>query len=195
MTNKFNLDTKFLYQEPLIRDYTIGGGPDLERIDWREKYRKGEDAFRAFVKSCTLADLVYIYTYVFKEKFPNILRLASSVSNSTADNTEADITKSIEFERSDITVFDTENYLGPIKNEYDPMDRNVYETKVNIEFNKTFPISAIEEALQGLSYTTETTGAITTYIIEDSPIKKLEVKSNGFTIYINEEKVVLYYKI
>jgi len=194
MTNKFNLDMRFLYQEPLIRDYIVGGGPDHERIEWENKYEKGEDAFSAFIKKCSLEDLIYVYLYAFKEKFPNILRLAFSVCNST-EFSEDNTTKYIEFDRSDITAFDTESNVGSIKDQFNPIKRDVYETMVKLCFNKTVPISAIEEALLGLSYTKEISNTNTIYSVENAPIKKVVVTIKSFTIYINEEKVVLYYKM
>jgi len=59
-TNKHNLDLRFLYQEPLIRDSMIAGR-DLEQEAWDEKYEKGEHAFRDFSMQCTLDEFVYIY--------------------------------------------------------------------------------------------------------------------------------------
>ena len=59
-TNKYNLDLRFLYQEPLIRDSMIAGR-DLEQEAWDEKYEKGEYAFRDFSMQCTLDEFVYIY--------------------------------------------------------------------------------------------------------------------------------------
>ena len=100
----------------------------------------------------------------------------------------------INLEREDIISFVTEKYRGSIKNELIPEDRDVYETEIALQFSKPFSLSVIDEALEGVVFTKSTTSEITTYLVENSPIAKLEVTSKSFTIYVNKEKVYLYYK-
>lgn len=195
MTNKFNLDLRFLYQKPLERGYMIGGGPDLERIKWEQKYEEGKDSFRAFVKQCAIDDLVYVFVLAFKETFPNVLRLGYSICNSTNKETKEDLTEYVDFNRKDIVSMSTDLFLGPIEDELMPMEREVYETKLNMKFSSSFSIDAIESALEGLSFSKEIIEGKTLYTIQNSPIKTLEVTANEFSIHVNEDKVILYYKL
>ncbi|WP_452599006.1 hypothetical protein [Pontimicrobium sp. MEBiC01747] len=191
--NKHKLDLRFLYQKPLIRDYDVMG-IDFERRAWDKKYEKGEDKFRNFIRKCSLENFIYIYINIFTEKFPNVLRLAFTFSGNLSQP-EEQINEFNEFDRSDITSLITKEYIGPIKNEFDPGDRDIYETKLSLEFKKSFPLDTVEEALEGLTYTKTKENDTTIYEVEDSPIKTLEVTNTGFTININEDKVVLYYKL
>ncbi len=191
--NKNNLDLKFLYQEPLVRDYDVMG-IDLEQRAWDKKHEKGEEKFRNFVKKCSLKDFIHTYIRVFKDKFPNGSRLAFSFCGNVS-YPEENIKEFKEFDRSDIKSYVTEKYIGPIKNEFDPGNRDVYETKINIEFKKVFSLETVDKALEGLSYTKNRENDITVYEVEDSPIKTLEVTDTSFSININEDKVVLYYKL
>jgi hypothetical protein len=194
MTNKFNLDLRFLYQKPLERDYMIGGGPDLERIKWEQKYEEGKDSFRAFVKQCAIDDLVYVFILAFKDNYPNISRLALSICNNSIKRIE-NYREYDEFDRKDIVSMSTNLFLGPIEDELMPMERDVYETKLNMKFSSSFSIDAIESALEGLSFSKEIIEGKTLYTIQNSPIKTLEVTANEFSIHVNEDKVILYYKL
>lgn len=191
--NKNNLDLRFLYQEPLVRDYDVMG-IDLEQRAWDKKHEKGEEKFRNFVKECSLKDFIHTYIGVFKDKFPNGSRLAFSFCGNVS-YPEENIKEFKEFDRSDIESYKTKKYIGPVKNELDPENRDVYETKLILKFTESFSLETIEEALEGLIYTKSEENEITIYEVEDSPIKTLEVSDTGFNININDDKIILYYKL
>lgn len=192
--NKFNLNLAFLYQEPLDRDYIIGGGPDLERIEWEQKYELEEDIFLSYVKDCSLDDLIYLIVHIFKVKYPNIIRLAYKISKESNRIAE-DKVKYFDFYRDDIIYFNTDLFLEPILDEFLREFRDVYETSVSLKFKKPFSILSIEEALEGTVYSKLISDELVQYDVKNSPIKSIDVKADSFTIHINREKVILYYKL
>lgn len=142
----------------------------------------------------SLDDLVYLLIFTFKKTFPNIGRFVYTLSSESIREIE-NKRKYYDFYRRDIISFDTDLYFGPILDEFLPEDSDVYETTVRLKFSNTFDIAAVEEALNNVNYTSENSGELTTYLIQDSPIEKLEVTLNSFSIYINQNKVISYYKM
>ncbi|WP_452599005.1 hypothetical protein [Pontimicrobium sp. MEBiC01747] len=69
--NKHNLDLRFLYQKPLIRDYDVMG-IDLEQRAWRNKYEKGEDKFRNYMIKSSKEHFIHTYVYL-RINFPTVL--------------------------------------------------------------------------------------------------------------------------
>lgn len=191
MKNKFNLDLVFLYQEPLKRDFFIALDRDEEFEEWIYKYEKEQDEFYDFTNKCSTDDLIYMFIKPFVEKYPRVFKIALSIA-SDYQVVDEDIYKFVKFKRNDIKRLETELEIGPIKNKYLPEDRDTYDKKITIEFTKSFSQNAVIEALKGKEYTQANINGLTTYIVKNSPIDRLEVSDKGFTILINPLMKIYY---
>ena len=202
--NKKDLDLSFLYQEPLIRDYSRLDEDD-EFLQWMLEYQEEQDAFSKYVKDCSLDDFVYLMIVAFKDKYPNFINLNSTFHSAPlqmekwaeVDKIRTSFEKIDQFEtnfdRGDIVKLIVHMHIGPMRNEFDPGDRDMYEQKICIEFNEAIPARVLDEALHGNNYELNKEGDSTVYTLIDSPIAKLYLKDKSLEIEINEEKVYLYY--
>lgn len=192
MKNKFNIDLVFLYQLPLVRDYSIGGGRDTELQDWMFKYDKERATFEKFEKQANINDLLYIYIYSFREQAPDITRIAFTLNGRYEDVNET-ITKYLT-SRSDIISFETKTILGDNIDEFFPEGRDRFDKELTIFLGEPYAIRAIDEALQGISYDKEIDGEKTIYKVQDGVIDTLVATPDKIVITINDDKLVDYYR-
>ena len=190
MKNKFNLDMMFLYQEPLKRDYIVLDN-DTEYDEWFYKYEKEEDKYCELVKQCSFNDLVYLFIRPFIEKYPRVYKIAFSVS-SNYECIDGYLYKYKKFNRNDVLKFETESEIGPIKNEFLPEDRDIYDKKITVEFTESINQNTIVDALEGKEFTKSKKNDSTNYLVKNSPIDYIEVYEKKMVIYINP-KMVIYY--
>ncbi|WP_299679137.1 hypothetical protein [uncultured Dokdonia sp.] len=192
MKNKFDLNLEFLYQLPLVRDYSIGGGFDKELDDWMSKYDKERADFQKFEKRATINDLLYTYIYSFREKTPDLTSLAFTIEE-TYEKISETKTKYMT-SRSDITSFEVKTVLGDNRDEFFPEGRDRFDKELTIFLRQSYTINAIDEALQEIMYEKEMEGDTITYKVQDGVIDTLVVTPDKIIITISDDKLVDYYR-
>lgn len=190
--NKLNIDLSFLYQEPFIRDYDVLDD-DPEYFEWTLRYHDEYMEFVDFVQKSSLEDFVYLLTFAFKDEFPRFSKIHSALQDSEfSDLLEVNVYES-GFMRSDIEKMILHLFLGPIKDEFDPGNREIYEQKIELTFNEKIPENGIKEALSDSEFEREIEEGTVVYSLKESPIQELRLKEKKLTVIINKEKVIQYY--
>lgn len=181
MAAREKIDIMHLYHSTFGKLFTEGKSVNFQ--EW-----ENQSLLENFLQECSTVDLLYTFTRVFKEKYPNFVQLTALLSETIdeKDDQYSFYRKSIPVQRTDIDFFEY------FYSKHDEILSASHLEKMVIHFKETINVdnakNSITEALAGKTFA-ESNDKIT---VEDSAIKELEITTNNFILVVNKEKAVYY---
>jgi hypothetical protein len=185
MANKLNdIDLSVFYENVLNANQLDGD----TFTNFLEKVNQFDDLKPQF-EICHINDLVYLITKLYARKYPNDsgLKTVFSGKEERIENDSTFIRIQEPEIRSDIARIECHHKQLKPHNIYHIQKLTFYFKE---QLNKSILISAIESALTGLEYNIQSNEEI---IVNDSPIDKILLSDNSFTLVINQQMVHYYY--
>ncbi len=163
--------------------------------------------FDDYIKVCSLDDLIYLFIYLYVDRYPKDHKFPLALSLESKDDVieeyiaenKRKITEEIhdfyDFERKDIVKF-----IYQFRLEIYGVDEQIesgwpaagYSKYFFLEFTEEIATVTIEEVIAHKKYTKTIKDGLITYVLEDSPIATLEVTKKSIKLTINEDKVIDY---
>jgi hypothetical protein len=146
---------------------------------WIELFYPNKDIFCKQINESDLNDFIGTLIWIFKEKYPvEFSYLESSMWGLDKEGLPL----------NDHVNTRKKQDIKPLKVERDDEDA-ILSVSVEFKSPKINLFTLIEKELNDKRYTKENTDSIL-YKVEDSPIESIEASYDGFTIYVNQDKII-----